>query len=415
MVYFNGVAHHGKTLRSSIEITMKKIICIEGPDNIGKTTLCKELSTALNAKLFHLGAPKEKGKLAFKEQLATLGDVLLRVANTDGDEVWDRSVIGESVYGPLFREYDHEMYWFALQNLVKHGMQILFIVMYADQQTHEQWSTTSKDDERELYQMKSHAMIVARKFIDVATKLDLPNTIYINCNNYASMDERNEYVRKRVRRWVAGKGFEYSRTHSYRESFFNRTQRMWVEGHGFQENRYQCSMFDERQCSIGNQHKQLKVVGGKYAYPIGAVGAYHNVKYIFIGESSGYQPDREQLIIPMYNGVSGCVFQRALDVCNIHPTQYYLTNIVKCNPKGNRLREHTTTKGVEQFECTQRLAKEIDNVKRANKEAKVIAIGKVASETLTRIKQEHRMIYHPSYYARIGESWRFSLDLIKLM
>ena len=394
---------------------MKKIICIEGPDNIGKTRLCKQLSAMFKATLHHLGAPKEKGKKALQEQLATLGDVLLRVANTDDVEVWDRSVIGESVYSPLYREYDHEMYWLALQNLKKYHEQILLIVLYADQQTHEQWKIQAKGDEQESYQKKSQTLIVARKFVDVATKLDLSNTIYVNCNNYTSMDERNDYIRKRVRRWMAGKGFEYSRTHSYRESFFNLTQRMWVEGSGFKENRYLCGMFREYACSIGKQHRRLKVIGGERAYPISPVGACHNVKYIFIGESSGYQPAREQLLIPMYNGVSGCIFQRALDICNIHPTQYYLTNIVKCNPDGNRLHDHMKAKGVEQFECTQRLIGEIDAVKRANKEVKIIAVGKVASETLTQMQQEHRMIYHPSYYARIGESWRFTHDLIKLM
>ena len=59
------------------------------------------------ATLHHLGAPKEKGKKALQEQLATLGDVLLRVANTDDVEVWDRSVIGESVYGPSYRAMVH--------------------------------------------------------------------------------------------------------------------------------------------------------------------------------------------------------------------------------------------------------------------------------------------------------------------
>lgn len=394
---------------------MKKIICIEGPDNIGKTTLCKQLSAIFKATLHHLGAPKEKGKKALQEQLATLGDVLLRVANTDDVEVWDRSVIGESVYGPLYREYDHEMYWYALNNLKRYNEQILFIVMYADQKTHEQWKTTTKDDEREPYQLKENALIVAGKFVDVATELDLSNTIYVNCNNYASMNERNAYVIKRVRRWMAGKSYEYTRTHSYRESFFNLTQRLWFTGIGFQENRYECKSFRYGECSIGMQHRDLKVVGGNHAYPIGAVGSMTNVKYIFIGEASGYQPNKEQLLIPLYNGTSGCIFQRALDDCGIHPTQYYLTNVVKCNPQGNKLNGHIKTKGIEQFECTHRLYNEIEGILRTNKQAKIIAIGKVAKEYLISTHREHKMIYHPSYYARIGESWRFDLDLRRLL
>lgn len=397
------------------DMSMKKIICIEGPDNIGKTVLCKQLSEMFGAKLFHLGAPKEKGKKALKEQLATLGDVLLRIANTDDAEIWDRSVIGESVYGPLYRNYDHEMYWYALNNLKRYDEQILFIVMYADKKTHEQWKTIAKDDEHEPYQLKENALVVARKFVDVATELDFSNTIYVNCNNYASMDERNEYVIKRVRRWVVGKSYEYTRTHSYRESFFNLTQRLWLSGTGFQENRYQCESFRQDECSIGQQHRKLKVVGGNSAYPIGAVGSITNVKYIFVGEASGYQPDKEQLLIPLYNGVSGCIFQQALDACGIHPTQYYLTNIVKCNPQSNKLNEHIKIKGIEQFECTHRLYSEIRTIQQTNPKVRIIAIGKVAKEYFISTHCEHQMIYHPSYYSRIGESWRFAQDLMKLM
>ena len=67
------------------------------------------------------------------------------------------------------------------------------------------------------------------------------------------------------------------------------------------------------------------------------------------------------------------------------------------------------------FECTYRLYNEIEGILRTNKQAKIIAIGKVAKEYLISTHREHKMIYHPSYYARIGESWRFDLDLRKLL
>ena len=150
---------------------MSRIICIEGPDNIGKTALCNELDELHDAKTFHLGAPKEKGKKALNEQLAKLGDVLLRVANTNGIhiEIWDRSVIGESVYGPLYRDYNHEMYWNALQNLKRYEEKIFFVVMYADAKTYIQWNVKPKDDEKEPYQLMENAALVARRFVDVAS------------------------------------------------------------------------------------------------------------------------------------------------------------------------------------------------------------------------------------------------------
>ena len=405
-----------KLLRLSIETVMKKIICIEGPDNIGKSTLCNAIAEELDAVVFHLGAPKAKDVDALQEQLETLSNVYARMDDDPGIEVWDRSVIGESVYGPMFREYNHEMYWNALQGLKRFENNIFFIVMYADAITHVRWDIQPKKDEKKAYQKRENCKTIATRFVDVATELDLPNTLYINCNNYESMDERNEYVMKRVRKWMKAYPFRYSRTHSYRESFFNIEQRLWVRTSGFVENRYQCQQFKDHECKIGEDHRKLKVVGGESAYPIGAVGAIHNIKYIFIGEASGYQEDREQLLIPLYNGMSGCIFQEALDECRIHPTQYYLTNVIKCNPKNNKLGMYISkAHPLSMIECAHRLYNEISDIMKYNHSVQIIAIGKVADTELTRMHITHKSIYHPSYYQRIGESWKFRKDLKALI
>lgn len=414
MTHLNGDV--AKLLRLSIEVLMEKVVCIEGPDNIGKTTLCKMIAKEFNGTLFHLGAPKKKGNDALKEQLATLSKVYARMEDASTLEVWDRSVIGECIYGPLYREYNHEMYWNALQEIKRYQKNILLVVMYADALTHMRWCVKPKGDEKEAYQKRENCKKIARRFVDVATELDLPHTIYVNCNNYESMDERNEYVMKRVRKWINDHVFKYSRTHSYRESFFNIDQRMWDKSSGFTENRYQCEQFKVHECKIGEDHRQLKVVGGEDAYPIGAVGARHNIKYIFLGESSGFQEGREQLLVPLYNGVSGCIFQEALDACYIHPTQYYLTNVVKCNPKDNKLSAYTKSRPITLIECVHRLFDELSQVIYLNSnDVRVIALGKVADRELTRLHITHQSVYHPSYYQRIGESWKFQKDLKALI
>ena len=391
---------------------MEKVVCIEGPDNIGKTTLCKMIAKEFNGTLFHLGAPKKKGNDALKEQLATLSKVYARMEDASTLEVWDRSVIGESVYGPIFREYNHEMYWNALQEIKRYQKDIFLVVMYADALTHMRWSIKAKGDEHHAYQKRESCKTIARRFVDVATELDLPNTLYVNCNNYETMDERNEYVMKRIRKWLHNHTFRYSRTHSYAESFFNIEQRLWTKTTGFTENRYQCEQFKAHECKIGEDHRELKVVGGEKSYPIGAVGSMHNIKYIFIGESSGYQEGREQLLIPLYNGMSGCIFQEALDACHIHPTQYYLTNVIKCNPKGNKLSAYINKAHlITMVECVHRLFNELSDIMFHNHDVQIIALGKIADRELTRLHLTHKSVYHPSYYQRIGESWKFAKDL----
>lgn len=400
----------GKFSRLSTEVIVDKIICIEGPDNIGKTTLCEELNELyLNATLYHLGAPKKKGDAALKEQLQTLTDVMERTYKVDGQEIWDRSVIGEAVYGPIFREYDHKTYWHELKKQIRRVKdRTLLVIMYADETTYHRWNITPKSDELQPYQTRAFAKRISEEFVNVATQLDLPHTLYINCNNYASMDERNAYVIRRVKRWMTGKKFYYSKTGTFQESFFNREQRMWVNG--FYENRFFCRSFKNQECSIGDNHRMLRVIGGGEAYPIGAVGGLVYVKYIFIGESAGYQLDQDQLLIPFYNGVSGQTFQAALDEIGVHPTQYYLTNVVKCNPRLNHLHKHITNPSMcaEVYECTKGLEKEIQQVLEISKlPTTVVAIGNVADDTLRKMNIPHVKVQHPAYFARFGRSDEF--------
>jgi len=399
---------------------MKRVIIIEGPDNIGKTTLAKELAKEFHGTVVHSAAPVKKGAAALKEQLGKLSIELAKLEDETGAEleIWDRSIIGEAVYGPLYRagQYDHVMYFEALKELKLYDSKVLLIVMYADGFTFEKFEIKPKSDEAKLYQQASQTQKVATAFVDVATTLRLKHTAFVNCNNYERMDGRNEYIKKRVSAWMKRKPFTFTRTNDYSQTFFNAHQRLWVPTIGFTSNVWECEAFDDENCKIGEHQRSLQMLSGDNPTPIGGVGAAKKLRYIFVGESTGYNSSGgPQLGMPFYNGESGCVFQTALGSLKIFPTQYYLTNVVKCNPKDNKLGKTVTRDSRAELECVRCLEHEIKIKLKFNESAKVVAIGKVAAEELARLKIDCVMAYHPSYYLRIGRSDDFTTDLGKVL
>lgn len=399
---------------------MKRMIIIEGPDNIGKTTFANQLAKSIDGTVSHSIAPVKKGVMALIEQKNKLFRTIAALEEDAGPalEVCDRSVIGEAVYGPLYRtaQYDHDAYFSELKHLRLHDARILVIVLYADAQTFQQMKIRPKSDEKILYQQASQTQPIATAFVDVATKLRLKHTLFVNCNNYASFDERNAFISRRVDAWIKRKPWTFKRVNDYTETFFNDTQRVWVPTSGFSENSWECNAFEDVSCKIGAHQQTLKMWHGNEPTPISGVGATKSIKYIFVGEATGYNINGgKQLGMPFYNGESGCLFQRALSVLKIFPTQYYLTNVVKCNPKGNRLGEVVNRDSRHTLECVQHLHHEIEAKQKANPSAKVVAVGKVAAEELARLRVDHVMAYHPSYYLRIGRSDDFVTDLGKVV
>lgn len=399
---------------------MKRVIIIEGPDNIGKTTLANQLAKEFNGVVKHSAAPKKKGAAALDEQRKKLARTLAEVEEGDDPqlEIWDRSIIGEAVYGPLYRtrQYDHTVYLDELQQLRLYESRVFVIVLYADESTLKDFGLQAKHDEKELYQKASQTTKIATAFVDLVTKLRMKHTLFVNCNNYALLDQRNEFVQLRVSEWLKRKPFTFKRTNDYSRTFFNRTQRLWVPSVGFNKNEWFCQVFMDEDCKIAETHRELKMFGGGLAKPIGGIGAFNGVRYIFVGESTGYNVSGEpQLGMPFYNGESGCLFQRALSVMKIFPTQYYLTNVVKCNPKNNHLgsfvNRHTRT----ELQCVKELKDELTGICAQNEHARIVALGKVAQEELARLRMEYTMMYHPSYYLRIGRSDDFITDLGKAL
>lgn len=70
-------------------------IIVEGPDQFGKSTLCKKLQKKLNMPLIHYKPPKP-GTPQFMYYTHLLD-------GPDGPYIFDRNYVSELVYGPLFR------------------------------------------------------------------------------------------------------------------------------------------------------------------------------------------------------------------------------------------------------------------------------------------------------------------------
>jgi len=268
---------------------MKKAIIIEGPDNLGKTTLAAFLKEALvdeSPVITHSGPPKGNGEDALKAQCHVLEVTMKSFHDGLGLETWDRSVIGECVYGPLYRQYNHDYYWVKLKELLGRVPHRLFtIVLYTNGEVYRRFRIQPKDDEKVPYQTVGEAPKIAIKFVDVVTKLDLKHTLFINCANYASFDERNKYILKRVKAWLKKVPYEHLRTDTYAHTFFNAENMIWKEGVGFLKWQYECDDYVGEFCQLGKDHKENSDFGKIRKAPTTACGAIQNVKCILVGEA----------------------------------------------------------------------------------------------------------------------------------
>lgn len=400
---------------------VRHAIVLEGPDNIGKSylanTLKRELALIQNGKepkIVHCGPPVGTGKSAFIYQQKYLKSVVERVKDDTRDvEIWDRSVIGEDVYGPMYRtgQYDHDVYSQELKDSLQEvRTKLIVIAFYANLDFFKQFGIEKKEDETKKYQRMMEAPKIATRFIDVIARLGLKRTLYVNCANYASLDERNTYVISRVKTWMKLAAYQHTQTDSYRHTFFNPMQMLWETERGFIDGRMRCGAYDDESCQLGRDHAAITKFGCQYHRPTGPCGAVTNIKYIFVGEAPG-ENGCGKTGIPFYDDRSGNLLQTTLDRLGIHPVHYYMTNVVKCCPVDNKLSMYVSKHTIKDLECVQTLSVELGPIVKKNPFAKIIALGKVAAEQLKRLHFKYHTVYHPAYYLRMGISDDFYREL----
>ncbi|WP_048164657.1 uracil-DNA glycosylase family protein [Palaeococcus pacificus] len=113
-------------------------------------------------------------------------------------------------------------------------------------------------------------------------------------------------------------------------------------------------------------------------------------KVVLVGEAPG-RKGCGLMGICFYRDASGMLLRRALFSLGINPDFLYITNVVKCNPPGNKL------KGFDERELSL-LKKELEILK----PKALFAIGRTAEKALKKLGFDSMYLKHPAWYVRRG-------------
>jgi len=390
---------------------MNNVICVMGPDNVGKTYLVKKLLKKYpQAMTHHFGAIKTKpeGKKAMLDVLTTIAKAKKKTF------IFDRFPFGDFVYGPLFRKYNAYDYMAGIvaRMLTMVETRFLFIFLYADASTYEKFELEPKKDEKTAMQKSSASEKISMAMIDLANRMyNIPGTtrLVVNCNNYDDLDERNEYIEKRIAQWEEANPFKLSPVLDYGQIMFSPDYaELNFKTMEFYSPSFRCAKYGP--CEVSKQHEQFSPFGMRYHRPTSFYGNVTNPKFIFVGEAPGHL-GCGTYGIPFYGDKSGYIFYKALAQLGIIHSEIYITNTVKCCPKGNDLGTYYNAEKRLELACVRQLDTEL----LALPKRKIIALGKVASVTLKLLKIHHELVYHPAYYLRIGKPDKFTSELKEVL
>lgn len=135
-----------------------------------------------------------------------------------------------------------------------------------------------------------------------------------------------------------------------------------------------------------------------YRYQLG-IGEFEGLPFangwpgsgiVLVGEAPGRKGCGKTGIC-LYRDASGMLLRKVLFSLGVNPDFVYITNVLKCNPPGNRLEGF----GNGELEL---LGRELEVVKpRA-----VFAVGRTAEKALKRLGFEFTYLRHPAWYIRRG-------------
>jgi uracil-DNA glycosylase family 4 len=352
-----------------------KLIILEGADNVGKSTAAEAIKAAYpEFAIKHFAAPKTLQE-AKEEYLAFINHAL----ETDNNYILDRSWIGEFVYAPILRGYEPD-YRNELNKLLA-GKNILSILITASQPTIESFGITT-DYNKHMLEMNQY---VEKRFIEAFNAISYGKKLIINQDNLASKEAFLSRTMEVVKGWLNNDYVFFPLCNDYSQTYFNLTNIKLSD----------CPYTNE--CPIHTNHKQYDFF--KETGTITWGQGKEDASIMFIGEAPGHK-GCGKLGIPFYNDKSGMFFRQLLfDNCLLE-TEIYITNVVKCTPNNNNIKQYETSTG-ENFITICSLHNLLAEIHKVNPKV-IITLGSTARTAINNIiKYTHAKLLHIKHPAVI--------------
>lgn len=184
-------------------------ICVEGPDNVGKSTLIKGIKNVMSDYIMqslHYSSVKHKTTadcIEYNKKLYTMMFDMMKftIQYEKSGLVFDRSHLGELVYGPIYRGYSGD-YCLDIENQFNHILDLkdnLYLIVLVD----EPENLIKRDDglsfSTELDKKREEIQL-----FDLAyNKSNIKNKLFINIK-----DKDEKAVLKEVLEFLQYKGFK---------------------------------------------------------------------------------------------------------------------------------------------------------------------------------------------------------------
>ena len=165
-----------------------KLIIIEGPDRVGKSTLIENIKSNFTDRQFlymHFGKPPVKNSLGYNMKLFNKMFMSMQYnAKHNIDTIYDRSHIGECVYGPLYRGYEG-YYIFDLEKMYMKDLKsnLYLITLYDNAEV-----LLSREDGDSFTNEQALKIKECNLFISAHNKSNIVHKLLLNVNGM-SKDE----------------------------------------------------------------------------------------------------------------------------------------------------------------------------------------------------------------------------------
>lgn len=168
-----------------------KIIIVEGPQGVGKTTFTNYLREKMSSTdLYRLSGIKEKGELGFEKTKKRYNNLLDYMENCESiDMIFDRTFFSEMVYTKLgYKEYSFkEAYDNLLKRLDSLNCEIYLVVLYLEDAS--EYETRIKRDKHQYQKFDAQSSINQQnEYLQLADEVEknTKNIKVIKFNNNTS-------------------------------------------------------------------------------------------------------------------------------------------------------------------------------------------------------------------------------------